>query len=111
MIMMTNRTLLLSAAAALLSLSACDNKPSSDSKTTRLDAIEVQPGSVSDAMITLDQVASDGTAIDHSVPADPNKKAETKADTAPPATPSDSSNLATNPGDVVVTPNGPAASN
>lgn len=108
---MTSRTLTLCASAMLLMLPACGSEPKSDSKTIRLDAIEVQSGSISDAMITLDQVASDGTAIDSTVPADSTKKAETKNEEAAPASPSDSSNLATNPGDVVVTPNGPATSN
>lgn len=109
MIMFPNRTIALSTSTLLLLLSACGSEPKSDSKTTRLDAIEVQSGSISDAMITLDQVASDGTAIDSSVPADSSKKAESKPEEAAPAAPSES--LATNPGDVVVTPNGPAASN
>lgn len=108
---MTNRTLTLCTSATLLMLSACGSEPKSDSKTTRLDAVEVQSGSISDAMITLDQVASDGTAIDSAVPADSTKKAETKNEEAAPPTPSDSSNLETSPGDVVVTPNGPATSN
>lgn len=64
----------------LLSLAACGNEPS-DKSTTKLDAVEVQPGTVSDSMIILDNVAGDGTAIDNSVPDDGAKK-----DAAKPAT-------------------------
>lgn len=34
--------------------------------TTKLDAVEVQPGSASDAMIMLDDADVDGTAVDNS---------------------------------------------
>lgn len=62
--------------SALLLTTACSKEPA-DSSTARLDAVEVESGTISDAMITLDQAASDGTAIDNSVPADPGKKEET----------------------------------
>lgn len=34
--------------------------------TTKLDAVDVQPGSASDAMIMLDDADVDGTAVDNS---------------------------------------------
>ena len=61
----------------LLSLAACGNEPSGKS-TTKLDAVEVQPGTVSDSMIILDNAAGDGTAIDNSVPDDGTKKEAAK---------------------------------
>ena len=67
----------------LLSLAACGNEPSGKS-TAKLDAVEVQPGSISDSMIILDNAAGDGTAVDNSVPDDGAKKdsAKSAADTA-----------------------------
>ena len=67
----------------LLGLSACGNEPSGKT-ATKLDAVEVQPGSISDSMIILDNAAGDGTAIDNSVPDDGSKKDSAKpaADTA-----------------------------
>ena len=48
-----------------LLLAACGG--ASDQKTTtKLDAVEVQPGSVSDAMIMLDDSDVDGTSVDAS---------------------------------------------
>ena len=64
----------------LLSLAGCGNEPSGKT-TTKLDAVEVQPGTVSDSMIILDNAASDGTAIDNSVPEDGTKKDTAKPDT------------------------------
>ena len=64
----------------LLSLAACGNEPSGKS-TAKLDAVEVQPGTVSDSMIILDNAAGDGTAVDNSVPDDGSRK-----DKATPAT-------------------------
>ena len=61
----------------LLGLAACGNEPSGKT-TTKLDAVEVQPGSVSDSMIILDNAAGDGTAIDNSVPDDGSKKEAAK---------------------------------
>ena len=64
-----------------LSLAACGNEPSGKT-ATKLDAVEVQPGSVSDSMIILDNAAGDGTAIDNSVPDDGTKKEAAKPDEA-----------------------------
>src|SRR5690606_36333965 len=50
--------------ALFLSLAACGGGESKDSSTTKLDAVEVQPGTISDAMIILDDSSIDGTAID-----------------------------------------------
>lgn len=62
-----------------LSLAACGGSEGSKT-TTKLDAVEVEPGTISDSMIVLDDAASDGTAVDSSVPGDVSKKADSKAD-------------------------------
>lgn len=59
---------------ALLSLAACGGGDNGGKSTTKLDAVEVQPGSISDSMIILDDATSDGTAVDHSVPDDGTAK-------------------------------------
>jgi len=69
------RTLLTS--LLLLVLAGCGNEPSGKS-TAKLDAVEVQPGSISDSMIILDNAAGDGTAVDNSVPDDGAKKGSAK---------------------------------
>ncbi len=46
-------------------LAACGGG-SDTSTTTKLDAVEVQPGSASDAMIMLDDSDIDGTSVDAS---------------------------------------------
>lgn len=66
-------------ALPLLALAACGNEPSGKS-TTKLDAVEVQPGTISDSMIILDDAAGDGTAVDNSVPDDGTKKEAAKPD-------------------------------
>lgn len=60
-------------ALPLLLLAGCNSEPSGKS-TAKLDAVEVQPGTVSDSMIILDNAAGDGTAVDNSVPDDGSKK-------------------------------------
>ena len=70
------------ASLSLLALTACGGGDSTGKSTTKLDAVEVQPGSVSDSMIILDNVASDGTAVDNSVPDDGAKKDAPKAEDA-----------------------------
>lgn len=82
-------------ALPLLLLAGCNSQPEGNS-TTKLDAVEVQPGSVSDSMIILDDVAADGTAIDNSIPDDGTKK-----DAAKPA--------ATDEADANETPDDPEA--
>lgn len=62
------------ASLALLSLAACGSSDPAGKSTTKLDAVEVQPGSVSDSMIILDDASVDGTAVDNSVPDDGTKK-------------------------------------
>ncbi|SEH18618.1 hypothetical protein SAMN05428974_2855 [Sphingopyxis sp. YR583] len=74
------RTLL--ASLSLLALAACGGGDSAGKSTTKLDAVEVQPGSVSDSMIILDDAVSDGTAVDNSVPDDGTKKDAAKSDDA-----------------------------
>lgn len=63
----------------LLSLAACGGEPSGTS-TTKLDAVEVEPGTISDTMIILDDASSDGTAVDNSTPGDSSAKAAEKED-------------------------------
>ena len=74
------RTLI--ASLFLLSLGACGGSDTAGKSTTKLDAVEVQPGSVSDSMIILDDAVSDGTAVDNSVPDDGTKKDAAKTDEA-----------------------------
>lgn len=71
------RTLL--ASLLLVSLAACGSNDPAGKSTTKLDAVEVQPGTISDSMIILDNAASDGTAVDNSVPDDGTKKETTKS--------------------------------
>lgn len=74
------RTLL--ASLSLLALAACGGGDTAGKSTTKLDAVEVQPGSVSDSMIILDDAASDGTAVDNSIPDDGTKKDTANTDDA-----------------------------
>lgn len=74
------RTLL--ASLSLLTLAACGGGDTAGKSTTKLDAVEVQPGSVSDSMIILDDAVSDGTAVDNSVPDDGTKKDAAKTEEA-----------------------------
>ena len=62
-------TRILIASLLLLPLAACGGDSGSKS-TAKLDAVEVQPGSISDSMIILDDADGDGTAVDNSVPND-----------------------------------------
>lgn len=64
----------------LLVLAACGSGDPAGKSTTKLDAVEVQPGSVSDSMIILDDASTDGTAVDNSVPDDGTKKDAAKTD-------------------------------
>ena len=73
-------TRILLSALPMLALAACGGGDSTGKSTTKLDAVEVQPGSISDSMIILDDVASDGTAVDNSVPDDGTKKDPAKTD-------------------------------
>lgn len=68
--------------ALFLSLAACGGGESKDSSTTKLDAVEVQPGTISDAMIILDDSIVDGTAIDNSIPEEESPKKAEKPDSA-----------------------------
>ena len=70
------------ASLSLLALAACGGGDTVGKSTTKLDAVEVQPGSVSDSMIILDDAVSDGTAVDNSVPDDGTKKDAAKTDEA-----------------------------
>jgi hypothetical protein len=75
-------TRIILASLPLLALAACGGGDNKGKSTTTLDAVEVQPGSVSDSMIVLDNVASDGTAVDNSIPEDETKKDAPKAEEA-----------------------------
>ena len=68
------------ASLPLLVLAACGSGDHAGKTTTKLDAVEVQPGSVSDSMIILDDASVDGTAVDNSVPDDGTKKEAAKSD-------------------------------
>ena len=77
-------TRILLTSALLLALSACGGDPQGSS-TTKLDAVEVQPGTISDSMIILDDAASDGTAVDNSVPGEESKGDGAKSEDESPA--------------------------
>lgn len=63
-----------------LALAGCGGE--AENKTaTKLDAVEVQPGTISDSMILLDDASSEGTAIDESDP-EASAKTETNASAA-----------------------------
>jgi hypothetical protein len=72
-------TRLFLASLFLASLAACGSEPQATS-TARLDAVEVEPGTISDSMIILDDAAGDGSAVDNSVPNDAAKDASGKAE-------------------------------
>lgn len=67
------------ASLLILALAACGNEPSGKT-TTKLDAVEVEPGTISDSMIILDDASGDGTAVDNSVPDDGTAKPAEKKD-------------------------------
>lgn len=68
------------ASLPLIVLAACGSSDPAGKSTTKLDAVEVQPGSVSDSMIILDDASIDGTAVDNSVPDDGTKKEAAKSE-------------------------------
>ena len=68
------------ASLPLLLLAACGSGDPAGKSTTKLDAVEVQPGSVSDSMILLDDASVDGTAVDNSVPGDDTAKEAAKSE-------------------------------
>jgi ribosomal protein L12E/L44/L45/RPP1/RPP2 len=64
-----------------LTASGCDmGGPAST--TTKLDAVEVEPGTASDAMILLDDSDIDGTAVDNSAVLTAEGQAAAKAEAA-----------------------------
>jgi len=75
-------TRILLASLPLFALAACGSSDPAGNATTKLDAVEVQPGSVSDSMIILDDASVDGTAVDNSVPDDGTNKEAAKTDEA-----------------------------
>ena len=88
------RTILI--ALPLFLLAACNSEPAGKS-TTKLDAVEVQPGTISDSMIILDDAAGDGTAVDNSVPDDGAKKEAPKADASDSADSAESDDESSDP--------------
>ena len=65
----------------ILALAACGSEPSGKT-TTKLEAVEVEPGTISDSMIILDDASGDGTAVDNSVPDDGTAKPAQKDEQA-----------------------------
>lgn len=47
-------------ALTLLMLTGCGDKDEADGTTTKLNMVEIEPGTISDSMIILDDAASDG---------------------------------------------------
>ena len=103
---------------AALALSGCDwFNGVTGSADTKMENVEILPGTVSDEMITLDAASGDGTAIDTSVavgPPAPGAPDDTDApdtadETADDDTPvsSEDGAAAAQPGDVIIRP--PAA--
>jgi len=81
----------------LLVLAACGSGDPAGKSTTKLDAVEVQPGSVSDSMIILDDASADGTAVDNSVPDDGTKKEAAKSEADSPDEETDAAEEEENP--------------
>jgi hypothetical protein len=73
---MKNKALI---AAVLILLAGCD-MGSGPTTTTKLDAVEVEPGTISDAMIMLDDSDADGTAVDNSAVLTAEGQAAAKAE-------------------------------
>lgn len=63
----------------ILALAACGSEPAGKT-TAQLNAVEVEPGTISDSMIILDDASGDGTAVDNSVPDDGTAKPAEKKD-------------------------------
>ncbi|HET6538505.1 MAG TPA: hypothetical protein VFG34_10390 [Sphingopyxis sp.] len=89
--------------AAVLMVAGCSKKDSSDTAAT-LEEVAVQPGTISDDMILLDQAASDGTAIDTSLP-----KNEGRTTAAEPTPTPDEAPAATAPADAAANNANPAS--
>lgn len=98
-------TRIILASLVLASLAACGSEPKGTS-TAKLDAVEVQPGTISDSMILLDDAAGDGTAVDNSVPDDGARKAPAKPEDG---AGDDSDDAAAETPDIVETPAAPKA--
>ncbi|WP_077145992.1 hypothetical protein [Sphingopyxis sp. KK2] len=63
----------------LFALAACGSEPAGKT-TSQLNAVEVEPGTISDSMIILDDASGDGTAVDNSVPDDGSAKPAAKTE-------------------------------
>jgi len=63
----------------ILALAACGSEPAGKT-TSQLNAVEVEPGTISDSMIILDDASGDGTAVDNSVPDDGTAKPAAKTE-------------------------------
>lgn len=67
-------TRILFSSLVILSLAACGGGDPQGKTTSKLNAIEIEPGTISDSMIVLDDASVDGTAVDNSVPGDGTEK-------------------------------------
>lgn len=80
---MTNARTRFALIAACVLLAGCDMVSGGGGKTTtKLDKVEVEPGTISDAMIVLDDSGVDGTAVDNNsaAPAPGSEKLITAAE-------------------------------
>lgn len=113
---MTRHRLVVATIAAAFTLAGCDLIGGAGSSAdTQMTNVEIQPGTASDEMITLDAASGDGTAIDTSTAIAPPVPGEEASDTeaaddaaADPDTPvaSDDADTDARPGDVVIRPPG-----
>lgn len=64
----------------LVSLAACDNQPDQATTTTRLDSVELEPGTITDGLVVLD--TRDGAALTPNVPGAVGDQAGNETETA-----------------------------
>lgn len=112
---MTRPRLIAATALSALALAGCDWLGVSGTSTdTQMRNVEIQPGTVSDEMITLDAASGDGNAVDASTAigppvageaADSDEAEESASDPDAPVA-SDTPEPETQPGDVVIRPPG-----
>lgn len=112
---MTRPRLIAATLLSAIALAGCDwLGGASSSNETEMRNVEIQPGTVSDEMITLDAASGDGTAIDTSSALGPAVSADSldeaaedngEGSTDAPVA-SDASEPETQPGDVVIRPPG-----
>lgn len=110
---MTRHRLAAACIVTAFALAGCDLIGGGSSADTQMTNVEIQPGTASDEMVTLDAASGDGTAVDTStavgpaLPGEPSSDAEADADAAAdpdaPAAAGDAE-VETRPGDVVIRP-------